>query len=135
MGFSLATALRTSRADLIRAAIDFGGGPGLLKIYDGVKPATGGAVTNLLATLTFARPCGEAAGGALTFFPIAEDVSADLTGTATWCRITDSAGGFVLDGNVGVTGSGAFFEMNTVGIVAGGPVSAGTTRLITEGNA
>lgn len=133
--FSLATTIRTGRADLIRAAIDAGAGPGLLKLYDGDKPATGGAVTNLLATLTFSDPCGTAANAALSFDVITEDVSADMTGDTTWCRVTDSEGTFVLDGDVGLVGSGAFLELNTVSLIAGGPVSIGTTRTIIEGNA
>ena len=59
---------------------------------------------------------------------------ADADGTATWARIADSAGTFVGDVDIGVSGSGATIVMNTTSIVAGGSISI-TSAQITEGNA
>jgi hypothetical protein len=58
----------------------------------------------------------------LTFSTITEDTSADATGTATWARVrsSDAAQGF--DCDVTATGGGGVIELNTVSIVAGGPV-------------
>jgi len=136
MALGLATALRNARLNLIRDAIDAGSGPGTLKIYTGTRPATGGALSGntLLGTLTFSDPgAPNAADGVLTFSAITQDEAADASGTATWARVEDSDGTFVLDLSVGATGSGADIELNTVSIVAGGPISI-TSATLTEGN-
>jgi hypothetical protein len=128
----LASALRNSRLDKIRDAIDAGAGSGLLRIYNGTRPATGGTATTLLAELTFSKPSApNASGGVSTYNAIASDASADATGTATWCRVVDSTGAFVMDGSVGT--SGADFNLTTTSIVATQPVSC-TSCVLTEGN-
>ena len=104
-----------------------------MRIYDGVRPATGGSATTLLAELTLSDPCAAgAASGILTFNAITADSSANATGTATWARIVTSAGAFVLDCSVGT--SGADINLNTTSIVSGAQVSV-TSASITEGNA
>jgi len=129
----LVTAVRNSRLNAIRDAIDAGSTGGLLRIYNGSRPATGGTATTLLAELTFTKPSApNASSGVLTFSAIASDTSADNTGTATWCRIVDSTGAFVADGSVGT--SGADYNLNTTSITAGVQVSC-TSATLTEGNA
>jgi len=132
MALGLATALRTTRATDIVTAIDAGAGAGLLRIYDGVRPATGGSVTNLLAELTLSDPCGTVTNGVLTFSAITQDSSANATGTATWFRIVTSAAAFVLDGSVGT--SGADLNLTTTSVTTGQPVQV-TSLVLTEGNA
>lgn len=135
MALGMAVTLRNARLQDIIDAIDAGAAGGKLKIYNGSRPATGGAATTLLGTLTFSTTSAPApAGGVLTFDPITPDTSADATGTATWARITDSDDNFVMDLNVGATGSGADIELSTTSIVAGGVISV-TSATITEGNA
>lgn len=109
------------------------GASALLRIYDGTRPATGGAATTLLAELTCnATFAPAAAAGVLTLNAIAQDASANATGTATWFRIVQSGGvNFVLDGNVGTSGSD--LNLTTTSIVATQPVSV-TSFVITEGN-
>lgn len=131
MALGLATALRTTRATAILNAID-AGTAGLLRIYDGVRPATGGSVTNLLAELTLSDPCGTVLNGVLTFSAITQDSSANATGTATWFRIVTSAAAFVLDGSVGT--SGADLNLTTTSVTTGQPVQV-TSLVFTEGNA
>lgn len=109
------------------------GASALLRIYDGSRPATGGAATTLLAELvcnaTFAAA---AAGGVLTLNAIASDASANATGTASWFRIVQSDGTtHVTDGSVGT--SGTDMVLNTVSIVAGANVAI-TSATITMGN-
>ena len=134
MTMGLATAIRNTIVQAIRDAIDAGAGAGKLRVYDGARPATGGAPTNLLAELTFSDPSAPgAAGGVLTFSAITEDSSADLTGTATWCRLVDSTGAFVADASVTVTGGGGDFQLVTVSIVAATAVQC-TSATITAGN-
>lgn len=130
MALALNVTLRNLMLDQITTRA---GASAKLRIYDGTRPATGGTATTLLAELvcnaTFAPA---ASGGVLTLNAIANDASADATGTATWFRIVQSDGTtHVLDGNVGTSGSD--LNLNTVSIVAAGPVSI-TSFTITAGN-
>jgi hypothetical protein len=108
------------------------GASALLRIYDGSRPATGGAVTTLLAQLTCnATFAPAAAAGVLTLNAIT-GANASASGTATWFRIVQSGGAnFVLDGSVGTSGSD--LNLTTTTIVSGQPVSV-TSVVITEGN-
>ncbi len=129
MAIGYVTTLRNAMMDEITAAV---GPSGLLRIYSGTRPATGGAATTLLAELT----CGvtfapSSSGGVLTLNSITQDPSANATGTATWFRITTSGGSAVFDGNVGTSGSD--LNLSSTSIVAGQPVSV-TSFTITEGN-
>jgi len=128
--------IRNAMLDLITTRA---GNGALLRIYDSTgtgRPATGGAVTTqvLLAELTCGTPfAGSAASGVLTLSSITQDSSANNSGTATWFRIVKSDGTtFVLDGNVGASGSD--LNLTTTTIVSGQPVSV-TSFTITEGNA
>lgn len=132
MTLGLATALRSTRATDIATAIDAGAGAGLLRIYDGVRPSTGGTATTLLAELTLSDPCGSVTSGVLTFSAITQDSSANATGTATWFRIVTSAGAFVLDGSVGT--SGADLNLISTSVTTGQPVQV-ASLVFTEGNA
>ncbi len=129
MALALATTLRNTRLDAITTAA---GGSALLRIYDGSRPATGGAATTLLAELTCnATFAPGAASGVLTLNAITQDASANATGTATWFRLVTSAAAFVIDGNVGTSGSD--LNLTTTSIVATQPVSV-SSAVITEGN-
>jgi len=125
--------LRNSRLNAVRDAIDAGAGAGLLRIYDGSRPATCGTATTLGAELTFSDPCAAAAGsGVLTASAITADASANASITATWFRAVDSTGTCVMDGNVGTSGSD--MNLNTTTIAAGVQVAC-TSYTITGGNA
>ena len=129
---AIATSIRNSMLQQISDAIDGGAGAGLLRVYDGTRPATGGTATTLLAELTFSDPCAATiTGGVLTFDSITSDSSANADGTATWCRAVDSTGTFVFDANVGT--SSADFILNTTAVVTGQTVSC-TSATITDGN-
>lgn len=129
---AIATSIRNTMLQAISDAIDGGAGAGLLRVYDGTRPATGGTATTLGAELTFSDPCASTiSGGVLTFASITADASANATITATWCRAVDSTGTFCFDANVGT--SGADFNLNTTSIVAGQTVSC-TSATITDGN-
>lgn len=129
MALGYSGTLRNARLDQITTAV---GASGLLRIYDGTRPATGGAATTLLAQLTCNATFAPAASSqVLTLNAITADASADATGTATWFRITTSGGTAVIDGNVGTAGSDLNF--NTTSFVAGGNVSV-SSFTITAGN-
>ena len=97
-------ALRTSRAQLLAAAIDEGSeGPATLKIYAGTRPAPGVPITDqvLLVTLQFPHPCAQSVtGGVLTLKPLAEQM-ASASGIHAWGRIANRDGDFVADLEVG----------------------------------
>ena len=129
MALAYSTTVRNAMLDSITTAI---GASGLLRIYDGTRPASGGAATTLLAQLALSATAAPAAsGGVLTFNTITQDSSADATGTATWFRITTSGGTFVIDGSVATSGSD--LNMTTTSIVITQPVGV-TSAVITEGN-
>lgn len=133
MGFS--TDLRNDRAKAIRDRIDAALSPGRLRFYDGVRPATNGAVTNLLADVPLSDPSApDPAGGVLTLTTPVEDSAADASGTTTWARIVDGDGNFVMDLSVTVTDGGGDIQLVDVNLVAGQPVRI-TSATITEGNA
>lgn len=133
MALGLAVALRNSRLDEITALIDAGTTGGLIRIYDGTRPATGGTATTLLAELVFSvTSFPAAAAGAMTANAITDDSSANATGTATWFRIVDDLANFVLDGDVGTSGSD--LNLNSTSISIGQNVSV-TSCVLTEGNA
>jgi hypothetical protein len=135
MALAFADALRNSQLDEITADIDAGSGAGLIRIYDGTRPATGAAITTqtLLATLTLSDPSFPAASsGSMTANSITDDSSADATGTASWFRVVDSDSNFVMDGDVGTSGSD--LNLNSVAITAGVTVSI-SSFVLNAGNA
>jgi hypothetical protein len=136
MALGYATALRNAQLDQVTARMDAGSGAALLRIYDGSRPATGGSATTLLAQLTLTDPsASSASSGVLTLSSIAQDASADATGTATWFRIVQSDGStHVMDGSVTATGGGGDLTLNSTSITTGGTVSV-TSFTITAGNA
>lgn len=130
MALAYATGLRNAQADAITT---FAGNAGLLRIYDGARPATGGTATTLLAELTCnATFAAAASGGVLTLNAITSDSAANATGTATWFRLVKSDGTtHVMDGNVGTSGSD--LNLNTAAIVTGAAVAI-TSFTVTIGN-
>ena len=130
MAVAYSVGLRNSRLDAITTAV---GASGLLRIYGGTRPASGGAATTLLAQLECAATFAPAASsGTLTASAISDDTAADATGTATWFRLTTSAGAFVVDGDAGTAGTELVLDDDA--IVAGGTVSV-TSLVVTAGNA
>lgn len=133
MALGYVTALRNNQLDEITALVDAGSGAGLIRIYSGSRPATGGAETTVLAELTCTDPvAGAASSGQLTFSSITDDSSANATGTASWFRVMDSDTNAVIDGDVGTSGSD--LNLNSTSITSGGTVSI-TSFVITAGNA
>jgi hypothetical protein len=130
MALAYDVSIRNAMLDAITARA---GASALLRIYNGTRPATGGTATTLLAELTCNATFAPASsGGVLTLNAITQDASANATGTATWFRIVKSDGTtFVLDGNVGTSGSD--LNLTTTSIVATQPVSI-SSCVITEGN-
>jgi hypothetical protein len=135
VGYS--TTIRTARMQDVADAINGGAGAGLVRIYDGTRPATGAAITtqNLLAELTCSDPVESSNNGVtMVMDAINDDPTANNTGTATWFRAVDSTGTFCLDGEVDDSaGPTVDMVINTVNIVSGAPVEI-TSWVITAGN-
>lgn len=131
MAFAYPEALRNARLQEIIDAIDAGTGAGLLRFYDGTRPATGGTVTNLLVEIPLNDPSfGAPSAGVATANAISA-VAATAAGTASWARIVDSDGNFVLDADVGT--SGTDIVVTTTAFTVGLNIDV-TGFTITEGN-
>jgi hypothetical protein len=134
MAIGLSTTVRNARLTAIITALDSGVTGGFLKFYDGVRPATGGTATTLLATLTLSKPSGTVSGGVLTGAVITGANAVAGTNTpSTWARLTDLAGTFVADLSVGTTGTDIILA-GSANMTTGQPVSV-TSWSITEGAA
>lgn len=121
--------LRNAQLDAITT---FAGNAALLRIYDGTRPATGGAATTLLGTFTLGSPlaAGAAAGVLSPTLPSATTGAA--AGTATWFRIVKADGTtHVLDGSAGTSGTDLVLNTATVSVGVALSISAFT---ITRGN-
>lgn len=126
--------LRNNRLDTIAALIDAGVSGGLIRIYDGARPATAGAPTLLLAEMVMSDPSfPAAAGGVMSANVITSDAGADATGIATWFRIVDSAGTFVMDGDITSGSPAGDMDINSTAITIGIQVNV-TDFILTAGN-
>ena len=81
------------------------GSAGKLQIYDGTRPATGGAATNKLAEFTLGSPFAPASSGGILSPTLPGSTTGLFAGAPTWARIVTSGGTFVHDMSAGV-GSG-----------------------------
>lgn len=119
MATSLAVATANALADEVTATV---GSAGKIVIYDGTAPTNADtAITganHALATFTLDSPgFGSASAGVITLANPPKTVSASLSGTASFFRLTKSDGTVVLQGTVGT--SGQQLNLNTVVITAG----------------
>jgi len=123
--------IRTARLQLLADAIDAAGSAGRLRFYPGVRVGSPDLApgATLLLDVRFQRPASTGAvDGVLVFEPLAEaQVVAD--GAAAWARITDSGGAGLADLDVGLVGSGADIELDTVVMAVGATVRIDTASL------
>lgn len=106
--------LRNAQLDAITA---FVGGGGKLRLYDGTRPATGGAPTNLLAEFVLGTPFAAAASGAILSPTLPANTTGLAAGTATWFRLVKSDGTtHVLDGSAGTSGTDLILNTASISI-------------------
>jgi hypothetical protein len=132
MVIELNIAVASAMLTAIKTAVDNDTNAGKILCYTETMPTqTGGAITTqtLLATCQLSKPCGSVANGVFTFDVVASDLAADASGQIGFVRIIDGANNFILDGNVGTTGSGCFAEFDTVQVIAGGRVDITSVSL------
>ena len=122
----VAAGLLEDCADDFIARMDAGAGPGRIRLFTGPLINTAASLTTqvLLGTLICSDPCGSRVGGLVTFGAITQDSAADATGTAVMAQFEDSNGNVVLRTNVSSLSGDAAVRLNTVDIVAGGPIQA-----------
>jgi hypothetical protein len=128
MALAYSTTVRNAMLDAITTAA---GSLATIKFYDGSRPATNGAATTLLATLTCNATFAPAASGGVLTLNSITGANASANGTATWARLAASGGTFVADLSVGTSGSD--LNMTTTSFVSGQPVAV-SSFVITEGN-
>lgn len=99
-----ATSVRNAWLDAITTAVNAGAGPGLVRVYNGTRPATGAAITTetLLVESTCADPFAPAASAGVLAPTLPATATILASGLASWYRVVTSASGFVWDGDVGV---------------------------------
>jgi len=100
MTLSLRTSTKALRLTALRDDIDTGAGTAQLILYDGARPAAGGAATNALAVVDLPVPCGSVQDNILTL-GLPDSTNATGDGDVTWARITDRDGNWVIDMDAG----------------------------------
>lgn len=135
MALKFPASFRTTRANTVTTRA---GNGALLRIYDGTRAtdadtAIGAQVK--LAELTCASPFAPGASSGVLTASAITTANALATGTATWFRLTDSAGTTtIMDGSVSATGGGGDLQLVTASIVSTQPVQI-TSFVFTEGGA
>lgn len=127
----LSTVIRNEIVQRVQVNMDLGAGAATMKLYDGTRPATGGAATTLGVTLTFSDPVGPSASGGVFTASAITPGTAVANITTTWGRLADSTGTFCGDFNCGT--SAADLILNSTTISTGVQVSCSTFTL-TAGN-
>lgn len=122
------TTLRNGTLDALTTAV---GNAGLLKIYDGTRPATGGTATNLLATFTCGSPFAAGAAAGVLSPTLPANTTGTAAGTATWARLTTSGGTFVADYSLGTAATEIIVNTTTISI---GLTMSVTAWSVTAGN-
>jgi hypothetical protein len=120
----LASPARSASVKAVADLIDAGSGPGTLKVYSGSQPATPATAPSgtLLATIVLTDPAFGAPSTGVVAGGDPASVNAAATGTAGWCRVADSDGNAVLDGDVTATGGGGFCQLSNTSLTSGAPV-------------
>ena len=126
-GYSVS--LRNAQLDAITTAV---GNAGLCAIYDGVRPATGGAATTKLAEFTMGTPFAPAAAAGVLSPTLPSATTGLAAGTATWFRIATSGATQVIDGSAGTSGTDMVLDSATISVSL--PVSM-SAFVITRANA
>lgn len=91
---------------------------GTVSYYTGPKPIPGGATTLLLARSTIAGMPSPVDG--VLSLPDGFESQRFAPGAVAWARFEDSAGAWLIDVGVGVTGGGAPIELESLTGYAGG---------------
>lgn len=131
MALEFPNTLKNARLQQIINAIDAGPGAGKLRLYPSPRPIAGGNPGTLLAELTFSDPSFPSpTGGSVSADPITPGLGL-VADDVAWFRVVDSNSSFIIDGDVGVSGSD--LNLNSVTIIVGINVDV-TSFDLTGGN-
>ena len=127
----LATSARNAAVKGVTDLIDAGSGAGTISIYSGAQPATPATAASgtLLATVVLGKPAFSAPSNGVAAGADPAAVNAVATGTAGWCRVADSAGSAVIDGDVTASGGSGFMQLSSTALAAGAPVDITSLQL------
>lgn len=120
-------ALRNARANVHKTLL----AGGKIQLYTATMPANGAAITDqtLLAEFTLTDPVGTVDAGAFDLGAVIETMAVG-DGAAAWVRISDSTSAWLMDLDVGETGSGAAIIATPLQVYTGGTVRINSFRLI-----
>lgn len=130
MTVEISTAHNEARLTGTRTYMDTGAAKARIRIYDGSRPTAGGAATTLLVEIVLAKPCGTVATNKLT---LAADDAAGYTvvaaGTATWARVVNGNGDWVMDCDVSDAAGAAEVKLPGTTLAVGDIVPLSTSYL------
>jgi hypothetical protein len=139
MAIKINDPLRTIIADIVTAWISgtngTSGTSGILKVYGGTQPTTGGGTAGTQEILVQIEPIGwnSATSGTATISSTVGS-SAGTGGDAVWARLSDSSGtAYIIDGGCG-TAATCDFVINEDGIVAEAVITLTTATIIQPGS-
>lgn len=140
---SFALSVVSDRLQALTRALDSDpGSPGKLSIYGGTRPASGGAPGSdalLLASMMFLRPSLDNVSTFTLTLRNPLPTLVQSTGLATWARLTNGAGQYVADIDVGTDASTGVeliirkadgSPADTANLYAGGEFSVSLARLV-----
>ena len=121
----------TLRNAMLNAITTATGSAGLLRVYNGTRPATGASAggSTLLAEATCGSPFAPSASGGVLSPTLPASTLIVATAEANWWRLLTSGAVHVMDGSVGVE-----LIINFPDLVNGEPLDI-TSWTITSGNA
>lgn len=130
------TASRNAMLAALIADLDLGSGPSILEFYTGTLVAPGGSLGAQvkLGTVTCSDPTATVDAGVATFGTITQDDMADNGGTAAWAMHKASDGTHINSYDVTDEAGNGIIKLNTVEIIAGGPIQV-ASFVITQGGA
>lgn len=120
---TLASAIKTARLQAVLNAIDAGSGAAELRLYTAPQPSGGAALTTqtLLIALPLADPAGSISGAVLTLTPMLDTLCV-ASGDLAWARLVDSAGVWVADFDLTISGGGGAITVDRVDVYTGGTI-------------
>lgn len=127
---TISVSLNEARLTATRDYLDAGTGNAVLQIWDGSRPANGGATTgcNKLAEIDLNKPCGAVASNQLALSFEAETLAL-TSGVATWARFLTAAGSHAIDSDVSDLAGTALVRLNSTTLYEGGKVVVASAYL------
>lgn len=138
MSIKLSTSTKNAMGDAITSLIDSGSlfASGFIQIRSGVRPTSvdDPASGEVLATCFLSSPSfGPFSNGIGVANQIGQDTNLAATGVGTWFRLYNRNGEAIMDGDVGVNGSGSEIMLNSVNFIQGGVLTIANFTLSVPG--